>query len=121
MAILLSLATLLAAPAALAERLPQQGEIDKSIPQEGPGQAMSGNELASLYLQSPQLVSNDLQENGIESVNEDGRYANPDLLFRERHSGQLLPKAQAAPPPPPEPPDVMQQLLPFLSALAEQR
>lgn len=100
-----------------AEQLPNQAVLQKSSPQHGPGKTLSGAEMASLYLQSPTLVSNAETKNGIDAVSDEKRYASTNLVQRDRLSEQNMPRANMAPPPKPEPPANPLLLMPLLQQL----
>lgn len=110
----------LACAATAAEQLPNQAVLQKSSPQKGPGKSLSGDEMASLYLQSPTLVSNGETQNGMDAVTDDDRYTSTDLLQRDRMSQQNMARANTTPPPKPEPPANPLLLMPLLQQLAPQ-
>jgi hypothetical protein len=115
--LLFPLLFLLGAAANAAEQLPDsadvQGEDEASMRERFHTPPMSGEEMQNLYLQSPTELGNTEEEN-LRSLDDDERYTETDLLFRERlQSGNNTlsppPRIDQAPPPPP-PPSTLQQL-----------
>jgi hypothetical protein len=120
--VLVLLTGLLLANPAFAERLPNQAKLDNGTPTNGPGKTLSSNEMASLYLQSPDLVSNSEQKNGIDSATKEDRYASPDQLFMAQHQDETMPHSNSTPPPKPEPPaGFLTSLVPLLSSFGQGR
>lgn len=115
-------ALFLLTPVLASEPLPNQASVDTGTPQHGPGKSMSGVELESLYLQSPRLVSNGVEKNGMGAVIDENLYLNnEDPRQRQRQEQQNIPRANAAPPPPPEPTGNAMSLLPLLPLMGGQR
>lgn len=99
------------------ESLPNQAVLQKSAPEKGPGKSLSGDEMASLYLQSPTLVSNAETKNGMDAVDDEKRYVSTDLQERDRLSRQNMPRANSLPPPKPEPLANPAAILPLLKQM----
>lgn len=114
--LLFPLLLLLGAAANAAELLPDsadvQGEDDAAMSKRFHTPPLSGEEMQNLYLQSPTELDNTEKE-GLRSLDDDERYTETDLLFRERlQGGSTLtppPEIDRTTPPPP-PPSVIQQL-----------
>lgn len=115
--LLFPLLFLLGAAANAAEQLPDsadvQGEDEASMSKRFHTPPLSGEEMQNLYLQSPTELGN-TEEESLRSLDDDERYTETDLLFRERlQSGNNTlsppPRIDQAPPPPP-PPSTLQQL-----------
>lgn len=115
--LLFPLLFLLGAAANAAEQLPDsadvQGEDEAALRERFHTPPLSGEEMQNLYLQSPTELGN-TEEESLRGLDDDERYSETDLLFRERLQGSnstLTPPPEldrTAPPPPP--PSVIQQL-----------
>lgn len=105
-----------------AEELPDEAILNSDTPQQGPGQALTGDEMESLYLQSPQLVNNAEQKSGIDSRSDKERYTNIDQILTEQDRRNQLPRSPV--PMPLEQPEsnaTIYDLLPIMSALEQMR
>jgi len=110
------------APFVQAEELPDEAILNNDVVLQGPGQALTGDEMESLYLQSPQLVSNAEQKNGIDSISDKERYTNIDQILAEQDRRNTLPTGTM----PtlverPESNATIYNLLPIMSALQHMR
>jgi hypothetical protein len=82
--------------AAIGEELPDSApnsdEDPAAMAERFAAPPMDSEEMQSLYLESPLQVENAEEKGGLESLSDEDRYKETDLLFRERfNSDRLLP------------------------------
>lgn len=103
------LITILNAPLlVMAEQLPDTAPPDSEEPRTEarlPAQALDGEEMDSLYLQSPVELDTSGEDQGLNAVSQENRYLENDLQeLRQRQAETVQPppiQDEAPPPPPP--------------------
>lgn len=93
---------LLCAPLlANAEQLPDsastEDDSEDSMSERFDAPLMDSGEMESLYLESPMQLENAEESGGMESLSDENRYKESDLLFRERQNSDRLNPAPPAP------------------------
>ncbi|MCG8393560.1 MAG: hypothetical protein MI745_10795 [Pseudomonadales bacterium] len=107
------LKTLLFAPALAlaAEQLPDAAPPDDETPrtrEKSPAQPLNGQEMESLYLQSPVELDTSDESRGLNAVSPDTRYLeNEQQELRQRQAESLRPPPVQDDTPPPPPPTLM--------------
>lgn len=109
---------------AVAEELPDHALHSQGAPEDGPGKSLNSDQMASLYLQSPQLVSNGVEKNGMGAVSDENRYLGSNLVEQRQRQRERTQMGQPKPITPAQqhkPAAGLLDVLPFLPALSDYR